>query len=273
VTGHPHAGHGDPLGWVLPVVVAVVLIAPYLRAATSVRARTGRAWSGRRTGSFAVGAVVVAVSVSPLAEHAAGGGARAHMLQHVLLGMAAPLVLVLGAPVTLALATLPVVRRRTAVRALASRPVRVLVHPVTAATLHVGGLVVLYLTPLYAVTSRSTAVHHLVLLHLLAAGCLFAWSLVGPERSARRPGTVTRVVVLVAASAAHGYLAKLLYARTPELPAGNAHDVAELQAAAQWMYYAGDVAELALAVALFASWYRRSGRRPAVRRVEAAPVT
>ena len=70
-----------------------------------------------------------------------------------------------------------------------------------------------------------------------------------------------RVGVLVGASAAHGYLAKLLYARAPQLPPRAGHDVAELQDAARWMYSAGDVAEIALAVALFAAWYRRGGRR------------
>ncbi len=271
--GHAGTGHAGPVTWVLPIVVAVLLVVPYLRAAWSVEAATGRRWNLRRTWSFTTGAVVVAAATSPLVEHAGAGAARAHMLQHVAMGMAAPLALVLGAPVTLALASLPVRRRRTAVRALASAPVGVLTHPVTAATLHVGGLFALYLTPLYAATLRSTTLHHLVLLHFLAAGCLFAWSLVGPERAARRPGTLTRAVVLVTASAAHGYLAKLLYARAPTLPAGNPHGVAELRDAAQWMYYAGDVAEVALAAALFAGWYRRSGRRaPDARTVPAVPT-
>jgi putative membrane protein len=266
-TVDPHASHaavGDahPMAWVVPVAVAVVLVAPYLRAVASVQAATGRRCSRPRTWSFTVGALVVATATSPLVEHAAAGtAARAHMLQHVALGMAAPLLLVLAAPVTLALASLPVGRRRTAVRALASRPARVLTHPLTAATVHVGGLFALYLTPLYAATLRSAAAHHLVLLHFLAAGCLFAWSLAGPERAARRPGLVVRVTVLVAASGAHGYLAKLLYARAPRLPVGSPQSAAQLQDAAQWMYYAGDVTELALAAAIFAAWYRRSGVR------------
>jgi putative membrane protein len=74
-------------------------------------------------------------------------------------------------------------------------------------------------------------------------------------------------LVLVAAGAAHAYLAKLLYARAPGLPPGGSHDLDQVQAAAQLMYYGGDLAELALAVALFAGWYRtpssRSARRAA----------
>jgi putative membrane protein len=60
----------------------------------------------------------------------------------------------------------------------------------------------------------------------------------------------------VLAAAAHAYLAKLLFARAPQLPPGSPHTVTEQEQAAQWMYYGGDIAEVLLATALFASWYR-----------------
>ncbi|GAA2729717.1 cytochrome c oxidase assembly protein [Cellulomonas aerilata] len=264
---HAHGAAAGPPGWLLAAALAAVAVVLYLRAARGVRTGTGRPWGARRTWAFLAGVAAAVVAVSPLVGDATGG-ARGHMVQHVVLGMAAPLALVLGAPVTLALTSLPVAARRRAVRALASAPVQVLAHPVTAGLLHVGGLYALYLTPLYALTLRSPAVHRAVLVHFLAAGCLFAWSLVGPERTSRRPGLRTRVGVLVVASAAHGYLAKVLYARAPLLPAGNGHGVGELQDAARWMYSAGDVAEVALAAALFAAWHRRR-RRTSVRRVTA----
>lgn len=66
-----------------------------------------------------------------------------------------------------------------------------------------------------------------------------------------------------AAAAAHAYLAKtkLLFARAPQLPPGSPHTVTEMEQAAQWMYYGDDIAEVLLATALFASWYRQRGRR------------
>lgn len=256
-----HAGHAVPRP-ALAVVVALVLLGGYAAAAGALAARTGRPWRRGRTAAFAAGAVAVGLGLSPLVADLAGSPARAHMVQHVLVGMVAPLGLVLGAPLTLALAAAPVPVRRRGTALLRGRPVRTLGHPLTAGLLHVGGLVALYLTPLYAMTVASPAVHALVLAHVLLTGCLFTWSLVGPETAGRRPGTAWRAGVLVGASAAHGYLAKVPFLRAPDLPPGAGHDVADLQAAARGMSVAGDVVEVVLAVALFAAWYRRTGRRP-----------
>jgi putative membrane protein len=262
-----HAAHAAPT-WTLAVGVAIVLLGGYGVAGWTLRRRTARTWRPARGVAFTCGVAALAVGLSPLADPGVTA-ARAHMVQHVLLGMAAPVGLVLGAPVTLGLSALPVAARSRGTAVLRSRPVRTASHPLAAGLLHVGGLYLLYLTPLYARTLVDPAVHALVLVHFLAAGCLFAWSLVGPERTARRPGMAWRVGVLVGASAAHGYLAKLLYARAPQLPPGSGADIAELQDAARWMYAAGDVAEVALAVALFAAWYRRTGRTVRVVRAHA----
>jgi putative membrane protein len=257
-----HPGHGADPTWMLAAVVAVTLLLAQGWAAATVRSRSGHRWPTGRTVAFATGVLALAAGLSPLVD-LAGPPARAHMVQHVVLGMLAPLGLVLGAPLTLALAVLPVRARRRGTALLGSAPVGVLTHPLTAGILHVGGLYALYLTPLHARTLEHAGVDALVLVHFVVAGCLFAWSLVGPERVARRTGTGWRIGVLVAASAAHGYLAKLLYARAPGLPPGGVAGAADLRDAARWMYYAGDVAEVALAVALFAAWYRRAGRRTA----------
>ncbi|WP_298456652.1 cytochrome c oxidase assembly protein [uncultured Cellulomonas sp.] len=257
---HGSTAHVDPTGWLPAVALLTVLVGGYAATAVRVGVRTGRPWSAHRGAAFAAGALVLAFAVSPGVALVAPDAARAHMVQHVLLGMVAPLGVVLGAPLTLALAALPVRRRRTATALLRTRAVHVVSHPVTAAALHVGGLAALYLTPLYSRALAERWLHDVVLVHVTVAGCLFAWSLVGPERAARGPGPGWRVGVLVVASAAHGSLAKLLYARAPALPPGSPHSGEELRAAAQWMYYAGDVAEVALTVALLATWYRRGAR-------------
>ncbi|WP_258723736.1 cytochrome c oxidase assembly protein [Cellulomonas sp. NS3] len=273
--GHDHVpGHGDHPGYggdlvldpavVGPVVVGVLLVA-YLVGAARLRAHGPRGWSGWRTAAFTAGALLAATALAPAADGVLGGGARGHMAQHLVLGMLAPLGLVLGAPVRLLLGAVPRARRPVA-RVLRLRAVHVVGHPVTAALLHVGGLWVLYLTPLYAWTLDVPAVHHLVQVHFVLAGYLFAWSLVGPDPAPGRPSLRVRAVVLVLAAAAHGILAKLLYAQAGTLPPGAAHPAAEAEQAAQWMYYGGDVAEVLLVVLLCSEWYRRgarAGTRPA----------
>lgn len=203
--------------------------------------------------------MLVGAALSPVVEGTATG-LREHMAQHLLLGLYAPLALVLGAPLTLLLAALPVSARRPIATMLRSRPLHLLSHVGTAALLSVGGLYVLYLTPLYTLSMRSETVHYVLHLHVPLAGYLFAWAVAGPDPAPRRPGMGVRIAVLIVAGAAHGFLAKLLYSRAPVLPPGGNDSTAEIELAAQWMYYGGPLGDLLLLTALFAAWYRRTGR-------------
>lgn len=250
---------GDPLP--LGPALGLLLTGGYLTGAAVARRRLRRSWPAWRTAAFLLGALAVAVALSPPVAGFAAHDARGHMLQHLLLAMYAPLGLVLGAPVTLALGASSPGGRRRLVAVLGSAPLRVLAHPVVAAVLDIGGLFVLYLTPLYHAATTDPVVHHLVNLHLLLAGSLFTWSVAAVEPAPGRPGTTTRLGVLVVAAGAHAWLAKLVYARAAEPPLAGTHPVEQVQAAAQWMYYGGDVAEVALAVLVLAGWYRRQGLR------------
>src|SRR5690606_13498034 len=101
---------------------------------------------------------------------------------------------------------------RRAVAFLATRPVRFLIHPATAAVLDMGGMYLLYLTPLYALSLHDPLVHVLVHVHFVVSGYLFTWSIAGTDPAPRRPGMPLRLAVLVIASGAHATLAKLMYA-------------------------------------------------------------
>jgi putative membrane protein len=239
--------------------VAGALLLPYLLA-LAVRPGTLPRWAPWRTAAWVAGVVLVAAALGPPLATVAHHDHRAHMAQHLLLGMYAPLGLVLGAPLTLLVGSLTRAPRRRLVALLRSRPAHVLAHPGTAALLSVGGLFLLYLTPLYAVTAERPVVHALVLTHLLLAGALLTWSIAGPDPAPNRPGMLTRVTVLVLAAGAHAFLAKLVHARADVLATGHGGP-AGLREAARWMYSGGDVAEVALAVMLFTWWYRRAGRR------------
>ncbi|WP_328533020.1 cytochrome c oxidase assembly protein [Micromonospora zamorensis] len=255
-----HGGHvAEGPSWV-PLLPVVLLAVGYLLAAV----RDPRGWDHRRTAAWMVGCALLAVAVGPLAPHP--DDPRGHMAQHLLLGMLAPLGLVLGAPGTLLLRVAPPPVRRVVGRLLRARPLHLIAHPVTAALLSTGGLALVLLTPLYAAAERHSALHHALHLHYVAAGYLFAWSLAGPDPAPRRPGLAVRVGALLGAAAGHAVLAKYLYANADTLPPGlTDRDPAAFQSAAQLMYYGGDVAELLLAIALFGSWYWRRGRRCASR--------
>ena len=258
-----HAAHdgsaagGALLDWWI-VVLPLAALAAYIVMAMRQR-RQGRPWNTLRTASFALGITLLAIMVSPPVSAASHDSLGMHMVQHLAIGMFAPLALVLGAPVTLLLRILPVSGGKR-ISALMRSPVsHLLTHPVTAMVLNIGGMYVLYLTPLYALSLEFPALHGLVNLHFLAAGYLFTWSIMGPDPAPRRPSFIVRLVVLVISLGLHAFLGKLMYAYL--YPRGIPFSDDDIREAALLMYYGGDIAELLVAIALFATWYGERRRR------------
>src|SRR3954468_23179644 len=247
--------------------LAVVVVAGYLAAAVAVRRRRGRWWPYHRDVCWAAGiAAAVTALCGPVAAH---HDFRAHMIGHLLLGMAAPLLLALAAPVTLVLRVLPAGRARSVSRVLRTRPVRVLTHPVVAGVLDAGGLWLLYTTHLYAGLAAPPGLRCLVHIPLFAAGYLFTAAIAGVDPLSHRPGRGTRAVVLLAFLAAHDILAKFLYAHPPAgVSLGQAH------AGSQIMYYGGDLVDLAVLIVFCGQWYSAASqagrRRPPRERVHRA---
>src|SRR5690606_2462740 len=142
----------------------VALLALYLGAIAREAARHRR-WPARRIFFFAGGCALLLAALLPPVMDIAHHSLRGHMLQHLLLGMFAPLGLVLGAPGTLLLRTLPVRAARALMTFLRVRVVRVVIHPLTAALLDMGGMYLLYLTPLYALSRHDPFLHGFIHLH------------------------------------------------------------------------------------------------------------
>jgi putative membrane protein len=259
---HDHVAHAHP--WtpgfaLLALTVVAAMLVVYLLAVSRQRHR-GQRWSGWRVAFYTAGIGLLAVAFLPPVAVWVHHDLAGHMIVHLLIGMLAPLGLVLGAPVTLALRTVPVGVARRLTGLLRTVTARVLVHPVTALFLNVGGMYLLYLTPLYGLAQDSLALHALVHFHFLAAGYLFCWAiLAGPDPTPDPPRFAARLAVLFVAMATHSTLGKLMYAYSLPADAGYTRD--QIEFAAQVMYYGGDVAEVLLAVALFVVWYRSDGRR------------
>jgi putative membrane protein len=174
--------------------VVVVFAASYIVGVRRLHSR-GRPWRAARTVAFLAGlAVILIATESGLAAYDRVLFSL-HVVQHVLLGMVAPLLLVLGAPVTLALQAGSRPAQQTILRVLHSVPVRVITHPLTAWVLFGGTIVVLYFTGLYELSLRNEWVHAAVHAHFVVVGSLFLAHVVGLDPI---PGAL-------------GYGARLLY--------------------------------------------------------------
>jgi putative membrane protein len=228
---------------------SVLALLAYWTAAF-VQRSSPKGWHYWRTLSFSSGIFLLLIALLPSVVALAHHDMRGHMAQHLLLGMFAPLGLVLGAPVTLALRSASPQIARGLVTVLRSRWIRFVSHPVTAMILNIGGMYLLYFTPIYAAMHESVALHALVHWHFLAAGCLFTWAIAGPDPAPHRPGKGFRLFVMFVSIAAHGFLSKAMYAYGGSV--SSHHSMEEIRAGAKIMYYGGDFAELLLVIALFA---------------------
>jgi putative membrane protein len=175
--------------------------------------------------------------------------------------MAGPLPIAVAAPVTLALRALRPSARARLLGLLRAPAVRFAGHPVTAVVLSGGGLVVLYLTPLHARAHEHVGLGLLVQAHVVVAGTLAAWAIVGTDRVPHRPSLRVRGAALAALVVLHTALSRLLFADADRLAAEAGGSAAEWRGAAEIMWYEGDLLELALVITFAAQALRRGTRR------------
>ncbi len=202
----------QPDALLLPLLGTVAL---YLVAVRRL-AQRGRRWPGARTLAFASGVgVIVAATESGLAAYDTTLFS-VHVVQHLLLGLIAPLLLVLGAPVTLALQATSRAPCAHLLRVLHCRPVRVLTHPLTVWLLFSSALFILYFTDVYQLSLSHNWVHVLVHLHFVLVGCLFLAVAIAIDPLDHRLSYGARLLFVVVALPIHTIIGvALLSARRP----------------------------------------------------------
>jgi putative copper resistance protein D len=134
-----------------------------------------------------------------------------HMVMHMTVSMAAPILMVLAAPVTLALRTLTPRRdntlgpRELLLALVHSRFLAVIGNPVVAAGIFFGSLIVFYFSPLFELALRTHTGHVLMTTHFLLAGYLFAWVLVGIDPGPKRWSPPLLLVILFGTISFHAF--------------------------------------------------------------------
>jgi putative membrane protein len=150
----------------------LVAAATYLTAA-SRRSPRGSRWPVGRTAAFLAGLLVIAIALdSGIAAH--DDVPSIHMLQHGLLMMLAPILLVLGAPITLAIRTASGSRRHRLLAILHDPSVRgLLVRPAVLIADYNLTMAILLVAPIYQLAEHHLAIHIAVHGYLVFCGLLF----------------------------------------------------------------------------------------------------
>lgn len=238
------------------VLVWLALAVLYLLAGRAAVLRGRTNWPLRRSVSWLAGiGLGLTVTVGPL-ERAATGSFTAHMLVHLVLGMAVPLLLVLAAPVTLFLRAAPVRMGRRYSRLASTRTLRLLADPVVAMVLSTAPMALLYSDGAAIALLHHALLGPLLHVHFVASGALFAYAVVGVDPNPHRSPAWVRAGAIMTAIAVHGIVAKRLYAS-----ANGGALPPDAEQAAQLMYYGGDAVHVLLLVVFCSQVYREGGRR------------
>jgi putative copper resistance protein D len=259
----------------LMIGVLVTAVALYIRGVI-ILTRRGDKWPVGRTVAFALGISAIDYATSGGLGVYAKFSFEYHMIAHMLLGMVAPIGIVLGAPITLALRTLPQGRtsqergvRGTLIALLHSKPAAVFTNPVSALALFDGSLFVLYMTPLFGNLMQSHLGHLVMSVHFLLAGILFFHVIIGIDPNPRKVPHIVRIVILFAAMSIHAFFAVALISTSTLLDQGyfaslqtpwNLDLLADQHAGGSVAWAMGEIPILLALVATFIQWMRDDSR-------------
>lgn len=240
--------------------------------------RRGDKWPVGRTVSFVVGVLTVLLVMCTKLNDYGMVLFSVHMVQHMVISMLSPILLLLGAPITLALRALPVAARgrkgprELLLGLLQSWYVRIITHPAFTIPLFIASLYALYFTPLFDTLMGSKPGHIGMMVHFLAVGLVFFWPIMGVDPGPHRPGHLMRMLELFAGMPFHAFFGiALMMASEPMIdtyknpPASLGVDALADQNAAGGIAWAfSEVPSVLVLLALLFQWYRsdqREGRR------------
>ncbi|NDA59631.1 MAG: hypothetical protein EBY56_06830 [Actinobacteria bacterium] len=198
----------DPLFFTASLIAAALYVIGFLR----IR-KAGIHWPVMRLVSWLGGISVVIWCTNAGIATYAQVSVGLHMTQHMVLTMLGPILLVLGAPATLALRALKPSTtgergpREWLVWFLHSPITRVLTNPFYVFIVYVIGLYGLYMTPLFGWLMGSHVGHVVMQTHFIISGYLFYWVLIGIDPRPRPLPYWGRLLLLLLALAVHGFFA------------------------------------------------------------------
>ncbi|WP_436495045.1 cytochrome c oxidase assembly protein [Actinokineospora sp. HUAS TT18] len=255
--------------------LALVLAAFYLRGVFRLR-REGVKWPVGRTVAWLLGCFVILFATSSGFGRYAPAMFSVHMQTHMMLSMLAPILLVLGAPMTLALRAIkpagkdaPPGPREWILTFIHSPITRALTNPVVVLVLFVGSFYGLYLSGLFDSALPEHWAHLLMNAHFLLVGYLFYWSVISIDPAPRKLPHLARLGLVFASMPFHAFFGVILmsmqtvvgeqFYRGLALP-WNADLLADQRLGGGIAWASGEIPLLVVLIALLVQWARADDR-------------
>ncbi|MEV2252893.1 cytochrome c oxidase assembly protein [Streptomyces sp. NPDC050147] len=238
--------------------------------------RRGDKWPIGRTISFVAGVLTILLVMCTKLNDYGMVMFSVHMVQHMIISMLSPILILMGAPITLALRALPVAARRGhkgprewLLWILQSRYMKIITHPAFTIPLFIASLYALYFTPIFDTLMESKVGHIGMMVHFLAVGLVFFWPIMGVDPGPHRPGYIMRMLELFAGMPFHAFFGiALMMASEPMIgtyknpPASLGIDALADQSAAGGIAWAfSEVPSVLVLLALLFQWYRSEQRQ------------
>ena len=263
---------------ILWLVIAIWAMGAYLVGVRVLKNR-GDSWPVARTASWLLGMALLIFTTSGSLNAYQEYLFSVHMIAHMSLTMAIPVLLVPGAPVTLLMRA--VQKRSDASKgvrewvlwAVHTKPAMFIAHPGFAAVNFAASLVVFYFTPIFDWATREHIGHQWMIVHFLITGYLFVQSLIGIDPGPARVSYPFRLVTLIAVMAFHAFFGVALMTGSGLLlpdwfgAMGRTWGLSPLEDQQQGGAIAWGIGELpTIALAIIVSWqWFKSDRRDSVR--------
>jgi cytochrome c oxidase assembly factor CtaG/putative copper export protein len=261
------------LDW-LWVAVAVFGLVSYFLGVWKVT-RRGDSWSVFRSVNWVIGLAVLTYVTSGPPSVYGRILFSAHMVDHMALTMVAPIFLVLGAPVTLALRALAPRRdgsrgpREWLLIFVHSKFSQLVTHPLFAAANFAGSIVLFYYSDAFGYAMREHVGHELMNLHFALTGYIFVLTMIGTDPLPRRAPYPMRLLLLLATMGFHAFFGVAIMGGTGLLAAdyfGNLgrtwgpSALLDQQMGGAVAWGIGEVPTLLVAIGVAVQWSRSDAR-------------
>ncbi|ALV41679.1 copper resistance protein CopD [Pseudarthrobacter sulfonivorans] len=259
--------------WLWVAVVLFGLVAYFLGVA-KVLGR-GDKWQWFRAVNWVIGLLVLTFITSGPPSVYGRILFSAHMVDHMALTMVAPIFLVLGAPVTLALRALPARgdgtrgAREWLLVFIHSKFSQLVTHPIFAAANFAGSIVLFYYSDAFGFAMRDHVGHELMTLHFTLTGYIFILTMIGTDPLPRRAPYPMRLLLLLATMGFHAFFGVAIMGGTSLLAAdyfgnlGRAWGPSALldqQMGGAVAWGIGEVPTLLVAIGVAIMWSRSDAR-------------